>query len=298
MSIKRLLILGLIAMLCSVDPVWANPVKQKYEAATMAFSRGKYDQAITLYEEVIDMYPRLPQAYYYLGMAHRQKGTKAEDTVWLFEKAVELDPQYAQAHEVLSKILYEQGEFDAALEHGLKVLEVQPNNANAKLSVGWTYLLGQSDPYSAIPYFQQVLEVQPVPYAYLGLGMSYFMTDQRAKVLEVITQLRADGQDELATKLEGMIRDSRFDQDLRSGKPLFSSQPQPPARTSSQLVRDPAANYPTLTGNKAVENMPVRLSGKLPGARPNPAEEDNLSAEERIRNLQRRTQRYSKGSGY
>ena len=51
---------------------------------------------------------------------------------------------------------------------------------------------------------------------------------------------------------------------------------------------------PTLTGNKAVENMPVRLSGKLPGARPNPAEADALSSQERIRNLQRRSQRYSK----
>ncbi len=284
-------------MVLSVDPVWANPVKKKYEAATVAFSRGKYAKAISLYEEVIELYPQLPQAYYYLGMAHRRNGAKPEDTLWLFQKAVELDPQYAAAHETLSKMMYERGEFDAALDHGLKVLRVQPDNANAKLSVGWTYLLGQSDPYSAMPYFQDVLDLQEVPYAYLGLGMCYFMTDQRAKVLDVITKLRGSGEDGLAQKLENMIRDSRFEQNFQTGKPLFTSQPQP-ERPASALVRDKPAGYPALTGNKAVENMPVRLSGKLPGSRPNPPEDASLSAEERIRNLQRRTQRYSKGSGY
>lgn len=294
---QRTSIIAVVILFLTVSSASANPVKKKYEAATLAFSRGQYDRAINLYEEVIDIYPGLPQAYYYLGMAHRRKGAKPKETLWLFEKAVEINPQYAEAHETLSKMTYEAGDFDKALKHGLKVLEYQPNNANAKLSVGWTYLLGQSDPHSAVSYFEEVLEVQEVPYAYLGLGMSYFMTDQRAKVLDVITKLRNSDQEALAAKLEGMIRDSRFDQKMKTGKPLFASEPQPPARSSS-LVKDPVNNYPTIRGNKAVENMPVRLSGKLPGARPNATETQNLSAQERIRNMQRRQQRYSKGSGY
>lgn len=296
MTNSKALLLTLCLLLLQPGPLWANPVKEKYEAATVAFSRGKYERAISLYEEVIELYPRLPQAYYYLGMAHRSKGTNPKDTVWLFEKAVEIDPDYADAHETLSKMMYELGEFDAALEHGLKVLEMQPDNINAQLSVGWTYLLGQSDPYAAIPYFQSVLKQQEVPYAYLGLGMSYFMTDQRAKVLDVITRLRSGGNEDLAGKLEGMIRDSRFDQEYRTGQPLFSGAQTKPQ--SSTIVKDKAPHYPTLTGNKAVENMPVRLSGSLPGARPRSADPADLTAQERIRDLQRRSQRYSKGSGY
>ena len=292
---SRITILVLLLIFLPGGIAHANPVKQKYEAATLAFSQGRYDQAISLYEEVIDLYPRLPQAYYYLGMAHRKKGTKINDILWLFEKAVELDPNFAPAHETLSKLLYERGEFADALEHGLKVLEVQPDNVNAKLSVGWTYLLGQSDPYQAQKYFEDVLSSHDVPYAYLGVGMAYFMTDQRAKVLDIITKLRNSGQEELAKKLEGMVRDSRFNQQIQPGKPLFAtSQPAAP----STLVRDKPSQYPTLTGNKAVESMPVRLSGPLTGARPNAVDADKASAPDRIRNLQRRSQRYSKGSGY
>ncbi|MCA9403267.1 MAG: tetratricopeptide repeat protein [Candidatus Omnitrophica bacterium] len=293
---SKTMLLALCLLLLWEAPSWANPVKEKYEAATVAFSRGKYDQAIALYEEVIDLYPGLPQAYYYLGMAHRQKGTRPKDTLWLFEKALEIDPGYAEAHETLSKMYYELGEFDPALKHGLEVLKVQPDNVNAKLSVGWTYLLGQSNPHAAIPYFQEVLEVQEVPYAYLGLGMSYFMTDQRARVLDVITRLRSAGEEDLAAKLEGMIRDSRFDQEFRTGQPLFAGA-QAPAKPST-IVKNKSPHYPTLTGNKAVENMPVRLSGSLPGTRPRAADNDDLSAQERIRDMQRRSQRYSKGSGY
>ncbi|MBZ0165550.1 MAG: tetratricopeptide repeat protein [Candidatus Omnitrophica bacterium] len=291
----RAVSLILILNLFSAGTVYANPVKQKYEAATLAYSRGQYPKAIALYEEVIDMYPRLPQSYYYLGMAHRQQGTKADDIIWLFEKAVELDPTYAAAHETLSKMMYEKGDFTAALEHGLKVLDVEPGNVNAKLSIGWTYLLGQSDPHKALKYFEEVVQSHDVPYAYLGLGMSYFMTDQRAKVLDVITKLRAGGQEELAAKLEGMVRDSRYEQPLQTGKPLFTSS-RPPA--ASALVKDKPANYPALSGNRAVENMPVRLSGKLPSVQPDGSSPQPESAEDRIRALQRRTQRYSKGSGY
>ena len=58
----------------------------------------------------------------------------------------------------------------------------------------------------AIFYFERVLKKAKIPYAYFGLGMAYFMNDQRAMVLEIITNLRSMDQEDLATQLENIVR--------------------------------------------------------------------------------------------
>ncbi|MBP9854345.1 MAG: tetratricopeptide repeat protein [Candidatus Omnitrophica bacterium] len=279
----------LLFFLYFLPPVEANPVKEKFESATMAYSMGHYQDAIALYEEVIKLYPKLPQAYFFMGMAHRNLGTKLEDIIWLFEKAIELNPQYAEAHESLGKIYYELGKFDEAKEQCLKALEIQPDNIFATLSLGWIYLLGKSDPSSAIPYFEQAIKNNNPPYAYFGLGMSYVMTNSRAKTLEMITYLRLNDQEVLAQQLETMLRENKIYRPDQPGVPLVSS-PEP-------IEEETDPSIPTLTGNSTVEKMPVRLSGKLPNGEVNNDVNTN-PPEQNIQALKRRTQRYSRGSDY
>ncbi len=271
----------------------ANPVKQKFEEATMAYSQGRYQESIDLFEEVIQLYPKLPQAYFLMGMAHRGLGTSLNEITWLFEKAIELDPQYAKARENLGKIYYELGRFKEAEEQCLKTLQIEPNNISASLSLGWVYLLGQSDPSRAIPYFEDAIKIHKPPYAYFGLGMAYFMINERGKVLEIITILRQNDQENLAQQLENMIRDN-IATPLEPGTSLFTQ-----TRPGSALVQPEksAVIVPALTGNSAVEKIPVRLSGKLPNGDLD-ADVQPDSAEERIQALKRRTQRYSRDADY
>lgn len=292
MNIRKYVI-NILFLLLVCQMAEANPVKQKYEEATLAYSQGKYQEAVTLYEEVIKLYPKLPQAYFFMGMAHRNLGTSLNDITWLFEKAIELDPQYAKARENLGKIFYELGRFDEAQEQCMKTLEIDPSNVSAKLSLGWIFLLGKSEPAKAITYFESALETHKPAYAYLGLGMAYFMTDERAKVLEMITVLRQNDQEPLAQQLELMVRNSRTSPQTQPGTPLFTQN-----HPGSALVQEKSPSIvPVLAGNESIEKIPVRLSGKLPNGELDETV-DPVSAEERIQALKRRTQRYSKESGY
>lgn len=274
---------------------FANPVKQKFEAATLAFSVGKYQEAIALYEETIKLYPNLAPAYFFMALAHQATGTPVADVLWLFEKTIEIDPTHAKAYEHLGKAKYSMGHFDDAEKYCLKAIEFDPQNVSAKLTLAWTYLLGQSRPEESIDLFEEVLQVNDTQYATLGIGMAYFFMDERPKVLEMITALRKKGQDDLALQLETMIRQGRSAPPRSFGVPMFS-QPKP----KSTLVREaPAQNMPTIQGNPTVEKMPVRLSGSLPRGKSAASNSTSApkSSKERIQALRRRTQSYSKGSG-
>ena len=282
---KKKIIIFLLFLFSFLLRAEANPIKEKFQEATLAYSQGRYPDAIKLYEEVIKLYPKLPQAYFFMGMAHRNSGANLNEITWMFEKAIELDPKYAQAHENLGKIYYELGKFDQAKEECLKTLEIEPDNIYAGLSLGWIYLLGKSDPAAAIPYFENAIKKAKPIYAYFGLGMSYIMTNERGKTLEMITFLRTNDQEQLAQQLEGMLRENKIYSPSNPGVPLVAQYSQPQEEEEDSSI-------PTLTGNANVEKMPVRLSGKLPSAGLN--NQENSSLEKNTQPLKRKAQRYSK----
>ena len=79
-----------------------------------------------------------------------------------------------------------------------------------KLSLGWIHLTGKRiNPRLAINYFLDVVKVAPVANAYFGLGMAYFTDNQRALALDMITQLKMMKQEDLANKLEKVVRENR-----------------------------------------------------------------------------------------
>ncbi len=284
-----IIVLGLL-MLVSI--AHANPVKERFEAATIAFSERRFEESIKLYEETLEIYPKLAPAYFFMGLAHLELGTPPSEVMWLFEKTIEIDPTYTRAYEQMGKMTYGQGDFAKAEEYCSRAVELDPTNISAKLTLAWTYLLGQSRPDEARELFESVIESHDASYAYLGLGMAYFMMDERAKVLDIITQLKQKDHNDLAEQLEMMVRQGRSTRPQQMGTPLFA-----PRRQKSELVRDEAPSaMPALSGNQAVEKMPVRLSGSLPGANVS-ADQPPSTGAERIQAL-RRSQRYSKGSGY
>ena len=71
-----------------------DDVKMTYLRAMQAFHKGDYNRAIDLFEDTIELYPNIAQCYDYLGQAHKEVGTKLEEIVWLYEKAIEIDPNH------------------------------------------------------------------------------------------------------------------------------------------------------------------------------------------------------------
>jgi len=274
----RIIAILIILQTFIASPVFAqtNPVKEKYNEAMAAFTGKDYVKSIELFEEIIKDYPNFAQPYNFLAMAKKELGGTDDEVLELLEKSAELEPDFALAHDNLGKMYYGMGRFTEAKEQAQKALELAPNLVTAQYSLAWICLLGLGETREAIEHFEAGLAQQKTDYGQYGLGMAYFMDHQRGRVLEMITNLRMEGNEKLAADLEEMIRQGRYlppdgIQSLINPKPV---------RAEGEVAA--AASEPAPPSM----NYPVRLSGKLDGSAPT-AEQPAVTGADRIRQLQR-----------
>ncbi len=243
-------------LFCAPALVFANPVRELFEKGVDAYEHNQFTKAIELFESAIKLYPDLAPAYNYLGLCHKSLNTKPKTVIGFFEKAIEIDPNYLLAYDNLAKIYYGLNDYQKAEEYNLKALEINPNLLSSNLSLGWINLLGKSDATEAIYYFEKVIEINPMPYAYFGLGLANFLDNDNVEVLNSITILRNAGQEPLAQHLERMLREKRY------------IAPEGPRPASSRILSDPAlakkagASFKDKNPSAEGAGMKVRLRKK------------------------------------
>jgi len=293
----------IILFFATVVSAQQNPLKELITDGIVAYERRNYSKAIVLLEKSLEIHPKFAPTYNYLGLAYKAKGADLADVTKFFEKAIELNPHYHQAYDNLGKIYYSKGQFDKAEKVELKALEINPNYASAQITLGWIFLLGKSSPSEAIHYFEKAMEHSDIPYVYFGLGMAYFMDQQKFKALEMITLLRMQEKEELATQLENMVRQGNYVPVTDEGMPLLGSR--------GGLATGPVPGPSLAEDNESSEgsskksdgSMKVRLRGKLPTpnevsqSRQSPAS-GFISGSERIQQLRDRRANQSSDVDY
>ncbi len=223
----------------------AASVREMYEEGVDAYNKEEYDRAIGLYQEINKTAPHFAPAYVGIGLALKAKGADLEEVLYYYKTATDMDPANAQAFEQLGRLYYSLNKYDPAEKAFLKALSIDPGLTEARLSLGWVYLLGKSKPAIATKYFQDSYRTTKDPNAYFGLGMAYFANNDRVLAMEVITGLRKMNQDDLANRLEQMVRENR--------------------RVNLAAERDPkpAADATLPSTPRKDAGIKVRLSGKL-----------------------------------
>jgi tetratricopeptide (TPR) repeat protein len=88
-------------------------------AALAAMKAGNHDEAITKFNEVIAKAPNCAECYYNIGVAQTQKQRPAEAEA-AFKKAIELNPNSADAFTGLANLYNAQKKFDLAAEASAK----------------------------------------------------------------------------------------------------------------------------------------------------------------------------------
>jgi len=92
-----------------------------------------------------------------LGNALAMQG-KVAQAIPHFERALELQPDYAEAHNNLGHALAMQGNWADAIKHYQQALQLKPNFAQAHYYLGMAFASqGKAD--QAIPQFQQALDL-------------------------------------------------------------------------------------------------------------------------------------------
>ena len=191
--------------------------KDVYERAVNAYNKEQYDQALDLYQQLIKAAPGFAPAYNGLALTIQASSGDQDKTIEYLKMAVGYDPKMTEAYVNLGRIYFGRQDFDPAQEYFEKALKLDPNLTSAQLSLAWINLLVRSKPLKALKYFKQVLRASQDPKIYFGMGSAYFASNQRAKALDMITQLRSLKAEDLASQLEDLYAQRPLDQHAPDG---------------------------------------------------------------------------------
>ena len=116
-----------------------------------------YADAGTLYRATIDRNPSCWMAYNNLGIV--RAGTQGEEAVALFEQALRLKPDDAEAHNNLGSTLRGIGRLRESIEHLQEAVRLDPNYFDAHYNLGVTLtILGRPE---ALIHLQEAVRLNP-----------------------------------------------------------------------------------------------------------------------------------------
>ena len=102
--------------------------------------QGKLDEAVACYRRALELKPDYAEAHNNLGNALKDQG-KLDEAVACYRRALELKPDYAEAHNNLGIALKDQGKLDEAVACYRRALELKPDYADAHLNLSLLSLL-------------------------------------------------------------------------------------------------------------------------------------------------------------
>ena len=154
-------------------------VQQLYAEAKDAEASGNTADAITKYESILKVAPKLAPAYNNLGSLYlRQR--EYEKAIAVLEKGLKLDPKMPSASALLGMALYESGDYQRALPTLEAALRANPKDSNVEMTLA-NDLAKLGQPEAAAGHYQQVAHRDPKNQeAWYQLGKIYMQLSEEA----------------------------------------------------------------------------------------------------------------------
>ena len=132
--------------------------------------------------KAIELNPKFVPAYVGLGDAYYQKRRSFNQAATQYDKAVKLAPS-AQLHNYLGTALNYQGYYQKAVNQFQKAIELNPNYAPAYMNLGITYFYMKQFA-NTISSEQKAISLNPnTPEAYFFLAQAYEMQNNSAEAI-------------------------------------------------------------------------------------------------------------------
>ena len=146
---------------------------QKLNEGVKLWEKGNFQEAISLYNEAIQIKPDLSWAYNNRGVAYNDLGNY-QQAIADCNKAIELDPKYAGAYSNRGVAYDDLGNYQQAIADYNKAIELNPKDADVYNNRGRAYhSLGNKE--QAIADYNKAIELNPKhAEAYLNRGISYY----------------------------------------------------------------------------------------------------------------------------
>jgi serine/threonine protein kinase/tetratricopeptide (TPR) repeat protein len=163
---------------------YSNKVSQKeryYIESWEAYVSGNYTQAIEILQKLAERYPEEKEAFYTIGVIYGDKLHESKEAIYYLNKAIQIDPLYKLAYNVLAYAYDQMGDFEKSIWAINKYISLAPDEANPYDSRADLYAYnGKLD--QAIESYKKALEIKPDFYMSLPkLGDMYLFKKDYAK---------------------------------------------------------------------------------------------------------------------
>jgi arylsulfatase A-like enzyme/Flp pilus assembly protein TadD len=167
-SVEKLSALGYVASSggdrppSTVDPKTHIQVANDLHDANLKIEEGEEATAIPLLERVVASDPQIPHAQYFLGVAYKEV-REYDKAIAHLHKAIELVPDSMMAHYEMAIALYDKGELETSAKHLEIVVEHSPDWTDARFSLAAVYARSNRVP-EAMAHVDATLELDPDHY--------------------------------------------------------------------------------------------------------------------------------------
>lgn len=136
-------------------------------------SEGRWDDAISSLVRAIAFDPQTNYLEFALARTYLHT-EKVEKSVQVLEDLLAQSPDYGAGHELLGDVLSFQGDYDQAIEHFRRALELSPDKMSVQMRLGMA-LERSGDSSSAVDLLESILDEYPqTSVARLALARIYF----------------------------------------------------------------------------------------------------------------------------
>jgi len=121
--------------------------------------KGSGDEAITHYQKALQIKPDYAEAHYNLGNVFAQKG-RADEAIIEYYKALQIAPDNGDAHNNLGIVLLDKARADDAITQFQKALQFKPDDAQTRYNLGNAFSQ-KGKMAEAISQYQKALQLKP-----------------------------------------------------------------------------------------------------------------------------------------
>jgi serine/threonine protein kinase/tetratricopeptide (TPR) repeat protein len=155
---------------------YSDKVSQKERLFIRSMSEiteGEFANGLEEMEKLVERYPQDKEAHFWLGVFYRQVPERRQEAVNSLNKAIEIDPLYKTAYNMLAYTYNQLGDFEKSLWAINEYASIAPDEANPYDTRGDLYAYnGQID--QAKESYRRALEVKPDFYpSLIKLGHMY-----------------------------------------------------------------------------------------------------------------------------
>ncbi|MDB9843091.1 tetratricopeptide repeat protein [Porticoccaceae bacterium] len=152
------------------------------------YQQSKFELAIQKIDSLVKEYPYSAKLYYLSGLINDESMDKKGQSIESYKKALELNPEFVEAHFNLGSVLRRTGDIQGSVKSYKKAVRLAPQMHQAFNNLGAAYHdLGNHK--FAIENHKRAIELNPeYSEGYLGLGVSLIADGKKQEALQIFKE--------------------------------------------------------------------------------------------------------------